>query len=94
LCGLDWQMNRVQCAACFEEDPAKLPFFQSDAYSNVRIETCETCRRYIKSIDLTIDARPVPIIDDLLSISRLEADGIILHKKPLNLLPLARHRRR
>jgi formate dehydrogenase maturation protein FdhE len=69
LCGLDWQMNRVQCAACFEEDPAKLPFFQSDAYPNVRIETCETCHRYIKSIDLTIDARPVPIVDDLLSIA-------------------------
>ena len=69
LCALDWPFNRIQCASCFEEDPHKLPFFQSDAHSNVRIETCDTCRRYIKSIDLTKDARPVPIIDDLLSIA-------------------------
>lgn len=69
LCGLEWNFNRIQCAACFEEDPHKLPVFQSDVYTNVRIETCDTCRRYVKSIDLTLDARPVPIIDDLLSIS-------------------------
>lgn len=69
LCALEWKVNRVHCASCFGEDPHKLPVFQSDAYPNVRIETCETCRRYIKSIDLTQDARPIPIIDDLLSIS-------------------------
>lgn len=69
LCALDWRVNRIVCPSCAEEDPMKLPVFQSDAYPNVRIETCETCRRYIKSIDLTLDARPVPIIDDLLSLS-------------------------
>jgi len=35
----------------------------------VRIEACETCRRYVKSIDMTTDARPIPEIDDLLSLS-------------------------
>jgi formate dehydrogenase maturation protein FdhE len=69
LCALEWQVNRLQCASCFEEDPHKLPVFQTDAHPNVRIETCETCRRYIKSIDLTLDARPIPIVDDLLSIA-------------------------
>lgn len=69
LCALDWPVGRIQCPSCFEEDPYKLPMFQSDAHANVRIEACETCRRYIKSIDLTKDARPVPIIDDLLSIA-------------------------
>ena len=69
LCGLDWNMNRGFCPSCFEEDPYKLPNFQSDAHPNVRLEACETCRRYVKSIDLTLDARPVPIIDDLLSIA-------------------------
>jgi formate dehydrogenase formation protein len=69
LCSLEWNVNRIECASCFEGDPYKLPAFQSDAHSNVRIEACETCRRYIKSIDLTHDARPIPIIDDLLSIS-------------------------
>jgi FdhE protein len=69
LCGLDWNFDRGTCPSCFEADPYKQPVFQSDIHKNVRIEPCETCRRYLKSIDLTIDARPIPIIDDLLSIS-------------------------
>jgi formate dehydrogenase maturation protein FdhE len=35
----------------------------------VRIEACETCRRYVKSIDLSQDARPIPEVDDLVSLS-------------------------
>ena len=31
--------------------------------------TCETCGRYVKSIDLTLDARPIPQVDDLVSLS-------------------------
>jgi len=69
LCGLEWSFNRISCPACGEEDPHKLPNFQSDAHKAVRIETCETCRRYLKSIDLSLDARPIPPIDDLVSLS-------------------------
>ncbi len=69
LCALEWNFNRICCPSCQEGDPHKLPHFQSDAHANVRIEACETCRRYVKSIDLTLDARPVPIVDDLLSLS-------------------------
>jgi formate dehydrogenase maturation protein FdhE len=69
LCGLEWNFNRGCCPACFEEDPYKLPVFRTDEHPLVRIEACETCRRYIKSIDLTQDARPIPAIDDLVSLS-------------------------
>ena len=69
LCGLEWNFNRGTCPSCFEEDPPKLPVFQSDAHPLVRIEACETCRRYVKSIDLTKDARPLAPIDDLLSVA-------------------------
>ncbi|HKB78254.1 MAG TPA: formate dehydrogenase accessory protein FdhE [Thermoanaerobaculia bacterium] len=69
LCALEWNISRIHCPSCFEEDPYKLPQFQSDAHPNVRIEACETCRRYVKSIDLTQDARPIPAVDDLLSLS-------------------------
>jgi formate dehydrogenase maturation protein FdhE len=69
VCALEWNVNRIYCPACFEEDPYKLPLFRSDAHPNVRIEACETCRHYVKSIDLTQDARPIPEVDDLLSVS-------------------------
>jgi len=69
LCGGEWLFGRILCPACFEEDPDKLPCFQSDKHPNVRIEACETCHRYLKSLDLSEDARPIPEVDDLVSIS-------------------------
>ena len=69
LCGEEWRFQRILCPACFEEDARKLPSFQSEPHPSVRIEACETCRRYVKSIDLSEDARPIPEVDDLASLS-------------------------
>lgn len=69
LCGGDWLFGRILCPSCFEGDPVKLPSFQSDTHPNVRIEACETCHRYVKSLDLSEDARPIPEVDDLVSLS-------------------------
>ena len=69
LCGTEWPFPRIRCAACREQDPAKLPTFQTTAHPLVRIEVCETCRHYVKSLDLTLDARLVPEVDDLASLA-------------------------
>ena len=69
LCGGEWLFGRILCPACFEGDPAKLPSFQSEKHPAVRIEACEACGRYVKSLDLSEDARPIPEVDDLVSLS-------------------------
>jgi formate dehydrogenase accessory protein FdhE len=81
LCGLEWTFERIRCPYCFEEDPKKLPSFSHEGHASargdrvvrtvglVRIDACETCRRYIKSIDLSEDARPIPEVDDLATIA-------------------------
>jgi FdhE protein len=69
LCGLEWPFNRIQCPSCFEENPQALPSFTSESHADVRLEACETCHRYVKSFDLSQDARPVPEVDDLASIA-------------------------
>jgi hypothetical protein len=69
LCGGEWSAGRIRCPSCAEERPDKLASFQSERYPTVRIETCASCRAYVKSIDLTIDARAIPEVDDLLSLS-------------------------
>jgi formate dehydrogenase maturation protein FdhE len=33
------------------------------------VDACQTCRRYVKTFDLSQDARPVPEVDDLTSIA-------------------------
>jgi len=69
LCGGEWSFGRILCPSCLDEDPHHLPSFQNDKHPTVRIEACETCHRYVKSIDLSQDARPIPEIDDLASLS-------------------------
>jgi len=41
-----------------------VPKSSSSQHAGVRVEACESCKRYVKSIDLTVDARRVPEIDD------------------------------
>ena len=69
FCGGERALERIRCPACGETDPAKLPVFRSERHPGVRLEACEGCRRYVKAIDLSIDARPLPEVDDLLSVS-------------------------
>jgi len=68
LCGSEWVVNRILCPACGEENPDKLPAFNTDRYPAVRIEACETCHRYVKSIDLSVDGNAIPEVDDLVSV--------------------------
>ena len=68
LCAFVWQVNRIRCAACGEENPEKLPVFNADEHQGARIEACETCQAYVKSIDRTDDARRLPEVDDLVSL--------------------------
>lgn len=69
LCGTEWRANRVSCAACGEDDPQKLPYYQADLHPGARVEACDTCGRYLKSIDLSLDARRVPELDELSSLA-------------------------
>jgi FdhE protein len=77
LCAAEWQVSRIRCPACGEENPDKLPVYGDPLkHLGARIEACESCRTYVKSIDLTVDARQIPEVDDLASISLdLWADG-------------------
>ena len=69
LCAREQPITRIHCVGCGELDPHKLPAFKSDQHANASIECCDTCRRYTKSIDLSLDARPIPEVDDLLTLS-------------------------
>lgn len=69
LCAFSWQVSRILCPACGETDPEKLPSFTAPQHLGVRVESCDSCKTYVKSIDLTLDARRVPEIDELVSLS-------------------------
>jgi len=69
LCGFEWAIARIRCPACSEHAPGKLPSFTSPSHPTARIEACETCRRYVKTLDTTFDERALPEVDDLASLA-------------------------
>ena len=65
LCASEWGFLRVQCPACEEGRFDALPVYTADGTEHVRVDACDTCRTYIKTVDLTKDGLAVPIVDDL-----------------------------
>jgi FdhE protein len=68
LCATEWDYRRIVCPACGEESVDKLPVYVAEELPHVRVEACDTCRHYIKTIDLTKDGRAVPVVDELAAI--------------------------
>ena len=68
LCSNEWNFQRMLCPACGEENVDKLVIYTADQFDHVRIEACDTCRCYIKTIDLTKNGNAVPLVDELAAI--------------------------
>ena len=64
-CLKPWSFRRVVCPQCGEEDERKLGYFQSPAFGHVRIDACEACRRYLKTVDLGRFGLAVPLVDEV-----------------------------
>jgi len=68
LCLTEWEFRRILCAVCGEEDYQKLPRYTAEEHNSVRVEACDTCHFYLKSIDMTIDGLAVPLVDEVASV--------------------------
>src|SRR5215469_11210773 len=68
FCSQEWEFRRIFCANCGEEQERKLPVFVAEQFPHVRVECCETCRHFLRTIDLTKDGHAVPMVDDLAAI--------------------------
>ena len=64
-CLTAWPFPRVVCACCGEEDDRKLGYFHAPDFDHLRVDGCESCRRYIKSVDLTRLGLAVPLVDEV-----------------------------
>ena len=68
LCAHEWMFRRIYCPACGEEREPLMAFFSAPEIPHVRVDVCDTCRTYMKSVDLTKTGRAVPLIDELASL--------------------------
>ena len=68
FCATEWNIGRIVCPACGEQTVEKLAVYTADRFPHVRVEACDTCRYYIKTVDLTKDGHAVPVVDELATI--------------------------
>jgi FdhE protein len=65
-CAGSWTHTRMVCAGCGEATGGRLPVYaDGERFPHLRIEGCETCRRYLLSVDARRDAAAVPEVDEL-----------------------------
>jgi FdhE protein len=68
FCLAEWQFRRILCPGCGEEDHKKLPVYTASELVHVRVEGCDTCQSYLKTVDLTKNGLAVPLVDEVAAI--------------------------
>ena len=67
FCLAEWEFGRIICPGCGEQNDKKLPVFTATDFEYIRVECCETCKTYVKSVNLTKNGRAEPLVDELAS---------------------------
>jgi formate dehydrogenase maturation protein FdhE len=65
LCAHEWAFRRIYCPACGEEREPQMGFYSAPEIAHVRVDVCDSCHTYLKSIDLTKTGLAVPVVDEL-----------------------------
>jgi formate dehydrogenase accessory protein FdhE len=68
LCAHEWAFRRIYCPACGEEREPQMAYYSAPEIAHVRVDVCDTCHTYLKSIDLTKTGLAVAIVDELATI--------------------------
>jgi FdhE protein len=76
-CGYEWRFDRLACPFCENREQASLKYFFEEGEEAYRIDICEKCKQYIKTIDL----RKIQLIDPIFEdISTIHLDLLALNK--------------
>ena len=69
LCFTEWIFERIVCPSCGERKFDALPVYTAEQMAGVRIDGCDSCGVYLKTIDASQDGTVVPEVDDLATIT-------------------------
>jgi len=65
LCSYEWDFLRAMCPGCGEDRSDALATFVAEEFHHVRVEACDTCKVYMKTVDLTRNGLAIPVVDEL-----------------------------
>lgn len=70
FCGHTHRVRRIGCVACGETASDKLKQFRVAEYPGVRVDVCETCQMYVKTLDYReLDKGLLPALDDMATVA-------------------------
>ena len=66
-CSFEWKFMRLKCPFCETEDDKELRYFYAEGEGKAhRVDVCEKCKRYIKTLDIReMAGEVIPIIEDM-----------------------------
>jgi FdhE protein len=73
LCGTEWRLDRLCCPFCERADQPGLRYFTVDDDAAHRVECCDACRRYIKTVDERVSVLPTHLPAEDVITSHLDA---------------------
>jgi formate dehydrogenase accessory protein FdhE len=68
LCAHEWSFRRIYCPCCGEEREPQMAYYSAAEVAHVRVDVCDTCHTYLKSIDLTKTGLAVAVVDELATV--------------------------
>lgn len=68
-CLRSWTFRRLACPACGNDDEGTLGYYQSPTFPHVRVDACQRCGHYLKTIDRGRLGIAVPLVDELAAAS-------------------------
>lgn len=70
FCGHEYRVRRIACAYCDESDQHKLKLFHVAEYPGVRVDVCDACSMYVKTLDYReFDRDYLPPLDDMATVA-------------------------
>jgi FdhE protein len=69
FCGFEWPGERLKCPFCENSDHTKLHYFYAEGDEAYRVDICDSCNQYIKTVDSRkLDYKPDLGLDDIVTI--------------------------
>jgi len=65
FCGYQWRIERLLCPFCNNKEQGSLHYLYAEDEESHRIDICEKCHQYIKTIDLRKTEVSDPFLEDL-----------------------------
>ena len=64
-CGFQWRIDRLSCSVCGSKEQGVLHYFIGEGEDTCRIDLCDACHHYIKTIDYRSLEESDPSLEDL-----------------------------